>query len=116
MPGTTETSSGAPSASSQDLAARDLGVERQIDEVAGDREMIGRIGRDVGGDHVDDAVMQEAAPVALPVDVADHALGGEIAIGYSGERPQMNVGNMRKPEHHAFLGYAVPAFHPWRRR
>ena len=54
---------------------------------------------DVGDDRAEHAVMQEPAAVALPVDVAHHALGGEIAIGYIGKRPQMDIGNMREPEH-----------------
>ena len=50
--------------------------------------------------------------VALPVDVADHALGREVAIGYIGKRTEMDIRKMGEPEHHAFLGYAGTAFHP----
>ena len=53
-----------------------------------------------------------AAAVALPVDVADHTLGREFAIGYTGKRPQMDIGNMREPEHPSFIGDAGAAFHP----
>ena len=67
---------------------------------------------DVGDDGVDDGIMHVAAAVALPVDVAEHALGGEIAIGYIGKRPQMDIGNMRKPEHVSFIGDARRGFPP----
>ena len=88
MPGTTETSSGVPSVSSQSLRKFDLGVEREVDEVAGHREVIDADGLDVGDDVPEHAVMQDMAAVALPVDVADHALGREVAIGYIGQADQ----------------------------
>ncbi len=94
----------------------DLAVERQIDEVAGDGEMVDAGRLDVGDDRAEHAVMHDVAAVALPVDVADHALGREVAIGYIGKRTEMDIGNMREPEHHAFLGYAAGAFHPRDRR
>ena len=52
----------------------DLPVERQIDEIAGDGDVVGRVRLHVRDDRVDDGVVQEAAAVALPVDVAEHAL------------------------------------------
>ena len=67
----------------------------------------------VGDDRAEHAVVQDVAAVALPVDVADHPLGDEFAIGYIGKRPQMDVGNMREPEHSALVGYARTPFQPW---
>jgi hypothetical protein len=55
--------------------------------------------------------MHDVAAMALPVDVADHALGREVPIGYIGKGTEMDVGNMGEPEHHAFLGYAAEPFH-----
>ena len=70
---------------------------------------------DIGDDQAYDAVMHDAPAVALPVDVANHPLGSEIAIRYFGKWPQMDVGYMRKPEHGVLLGYAAWAFQPWNR-
>ena len=50
----------------------------------------------------------------VALDVADHALGGEVAIGYIRKRTKMDVGNMRKPEHCFLLGHVSAAFHPSR--
>ena len=91
----------------------DLAVERQVDEIAGDGKVAGRIGLDIGDDRVDDHIMHMAAAVALPVDVTKHALGREIAIGYIGQRPQMDIGNMCEPEHSPFLSDPVRAFYSW---
>ena len=60
--------------------------------------------------------MHDVAAVALPVDVADHALGREVPIGYIGKRTEMDVGEMGEPEHRAFVGYAAGAFHPGHRQ
>ena len=87
----------------------DLDVERQVDEVAGHRDMVRARRLDVAHDGVDDAVVQELPAVAVPVDIAGDPLGDEIAIGYIGKRPQMNVGKMRKPEHSSLLRHAVSA-------
>ena len=61
----------------------------------------------------DTGLMHMAAAVALPVDVTKHALGREIAIGYIGQRPQMDIGNMCEPEHSPFLSDPVRAFYSW---
>jgi hypothetical protein len=81
----------------------DLDVERQVDEVAGHRDMV-RLGcLHIGHDRIYDIVMQELAPVAMPVHVAGDPLGDEIAIGYIGKRTKMDVGKMREPEHKDLL-------------
>ena len=87
----------------------DLDVERQIDEVAGHRDVVGSRCLHVANDRVDDAVMQELAAVAMPVDIAGDPLGYEIAIGYIGKRSQMNVGKMREPEHNLLLRHGASA-------
>jgi hypothetical protein len=94
------------------LAHLDLAIERQIDQIAGDGKVIGCARLDVGDDGVDDGVAHVAAAIALPVDVTDHPLGGEIAIGYTGKRSQVDIGNMREPEHPSFISDARAAFHP----
>ena len=103
---------GRPERFQPELRQFDLAVERQVDEVAGDGEMVDAHGLDVGDDRADHAIMHDVAAMALPVDVADHALGREVPIGYIGKGTEMDVGDMGEPEHHAFLGYAAEAFHP----
>ena len=67
---------------------------------------------DVGRDRAEHAVMHDMTAVALPVNVADHALGREVPIGYIGKRTEMDIREMGEPEHRVFLGYAGAAFHP----
>ena len=56
------------------LRQLDLTVERQVDEVAGDSEVVDAGRLDVVRDRAEHAVMHDMTAVALPVDVADHAL------------------------------------------
>ncbi len=77
----------------------DFAVQRQIDQITGDRDVIGSARPDICDNRVDNGVMHVTPAISLPVDVANRPLGGEFAIGYIGERTEMSVGQMRKPEH-----------------
>jgi hypothetical protein len=53
--------------------------------------MVDAGGLDVCCDRAEHAVMHDMTAVALPVHVADHALGCEVPIGYIGKRTEMDI-------------------------
>ena len=110
MPGTTETSVRGAKRLQPEPGQLDLLVERQIDEVAGDGDMVGRVRPHVCHDRVDDIVVQEAAAVALPVHEADRALRDELTKLHFRQGSKMNVRKMCEPEHVLFVGHAAGAF------
>ena len=85
----------------------DLLVQRQIDQVSRKRDMVGCRFEHVLDNAVDDVFLHRLAPPALPVHIAGDTLRNEIPVGDVGKGTEMQVGEMRKPEHPVFVGQAA---------
>jgi hypothetical protein len=97
---------------------RKLGLECEIDEVAGDRDVVGDLGPQVRHQHVEHVAAVIFVPVARPVEVAERALAQELAELRSGQGRQMRIGQMRQREggHHTTPAGLFPADLSARRR
>ena len=88
-----------------------LGVKREVHQIASYGEMIRIVRLDVIRNGGDDSIMQGMPTIAVPVDVADHALGSEFSIGYVRQRTEMDIRNMGEPEHSMHLGQCERSCH-----
>ena len=79
-----------------------LGFERQIDEVAGDRDVVRRLGLHIRNQRVQHVAPVELAAVARPVEIAEHAFAHKFAGPRPRQRRDMRIGQMRQREgrHH----------------
>ena len=77
--------------------------QAEIDEIAGDGDVVGLLLDDVAGDEVEDLAPMHVFPPAMPIDVAEHALAQQLAAPGARHRAQMNVGEMGEGEHGAQL-------------
>ena len=74
-------------------------VSGDIHHVAGQRHMIGRLGKDIGGDQICDGGIVQLAAVELPGKVTHQPLQLEIPpCRPPGQRSQMNVREMGEGE------------------
>ena len=80
-------------------AARKFGRQRDIGNIAGDRDVVGCLRLDVGDDRRERRRIVNEAALALPVDVAGHALADQLAPARRRQRREMRVGKMREGEH-----------------
>ena len=55
-----------------------LGFEREIDEIAGYRDVMRRLRQHVRHQHIEHVTPVKSVAVASPVEIAEHALAGEI--------------------------------------
>ncbi len=77
----------------------DLQGRGEIDEISGNRQVIRIAHLDVLHQAVERPGKEVAHPVPVPVDESGDPLGGEFAEGEIGQRPQVDIGYMRKFEH-----------------
>ena len=80
---------------------RKLRVQRQVDEVAGDRDLVRRLRLHVRYQRVEHIAPVDLVPVARPVEIAERAFSREIAQPRRGHWRQMRIGQMgqRKCRH-----------------
>ncbi len=71
----------------------------EIDEIAGDGDVVRLLLDDVAGDEIEDLAPVHVFPPAMPIDVADHALAQQLAALGARHRAQMDVGKMGEFEH-----------------
>ena len=67
---------------------RKLRVQRQVDEVAGDRDLVRRLRLKVRHQRIEHIAPVEFVPIAGPVEIAERALSREIAQPLRGHRRQ----------------------------
>ena len=77
---------------------RELRLQREIDEIAGDRDVVRLLRLEVGDQRVEHVAAVIFVPVAGPVEIAEPALAGEIAQPRRWQRRKMRVGQMRQRE------------------
>jgi hypothetical protein len=82
---------------------RKLRLEREVDEVAGDRDVIRRLRLHVRHQRVEHLAAMDLMAIARPVEIAERALAREIAQPRRGQRRQMRIGQMGqgKCRHHS---------------
>ena len=80
--------------------ATKLRRQRDVDEIAGDRDMVGLLGAHVGDQTGERRHVAEAFAPALPVDVAHEALEPHLVEARPRQRPEMDVGEMGDGEAH----------------
>ncbi len=79
--------------------ADELLRQAEIDEVAGDGDLVGLALHDIAGEEVEDLAAMHELAAAMPVHVAEDALRHEVAAARARHRAQVNVGKMREGEH-----------------
>ena len=84
------------------LGRSKLGFEREVDEVAGDRDVIRLLRLHVRHQRIEHAAGMELVAVARPVEIAERTFAGELAKPQRGQRRQMRIGQMgqRESRHH----------------
>ncbi len=89
---------GGPTLSSQACAGGELRLQRQVDEIAGYRDVVGPLRLHVGDQRVQHLAAVIFVAVAGPVEIAERTLAREIAQPRRGQRRQMRIGQMRQRE------------------
>jgi len=77
----------------------ELGLERNVDEVAGDGHVIGRPRLEIAHQHVDLLGAVDLVPIAPPVDVAQQTLAREIPQARREEGSEVRVREVGQDEH-----------------
>jgi hypothetical protein len=75
---------------------RKLGLECEVDEIAGERDVIGDLRLHVRHQRVEHVAAMIFVPVARPVQIAERALSGELGKPGSRQGCQMRIGQMRQ--------------------
>ena len=75
-------------------------LQRQVDEIAGDRDVIGSLGADVVDEGVQHLAAVVSVAIARPVQIAERPLAREIAQPRFRHRRQMRIRQMRQGECH----------------
>ena len=85
--------------------------QRDVDEIAGDRDVAGMLRVHVGDEFVQHFAAMNGVALALPVHVADGALAGEVAQPRLRHRAEMRIGQVRKQEgcHGLLFGKMIDA-------
>ena len=81
------------------LDGADFDFRREIDEVAGDGQMIGLLAAYMVDQQFKRIAKQMLASVAMPVHITCDPLGKEIPNRNLWQRAKMDIGNMGKLEH-----------------
>ncbi len=97
----TVTSRGGPSVSSQRARALVFVRQRQIDQIAGHRDVVGVARFQIAGDGIENFGPMDVFAFALPVDEAEPALAHKLRKPRP-RRRQMQVGQMGESEHPRF--------------
>jgi hypothetical protein len=69
--------------------------QADVDEIAGDGDVVGPLRPEVGDDAVEHQPLIHRPAVAHPVGVAQRALKVPIARAEAGDRPQVDIGQVR---------------------
>ena len=77
---------------------REFRLQRQVDEIAGHRDVVGPLRPDVGDQRVQHLAAVVFVAVAGPVEIAERALAREIAQPRRRQRRQMRIRQMRQRE------------------
>jgi len=75
---------------------RELGFEREIDEIAGHRDVVRVLRPDIGDQRIQHLAAVVFVAVAGPVEIAERTLAGEIAKPRRRHGRQMRIGQMRQ--------------------
>ena len=92
-----------PSVSSQLRRAREFGIERDVHEIAGHRDVVRRLRLHVGHDRVEHVGVVMAVALAVPVDDAEPALVDQLAQARRRDRAEVRVGQVGEHEHRPSL-------------
>jgi hypothetical protein len=79
---------------------REFRLQRQVDEIAGHRDVVRGLRADVGDQRVEHLAAVIFVAVARPVQVTQRALAREIAQPRRRQRRQMRIRQMRQCERH----------------
>ena len=84
------------------LRRREFCFQRQVDQIAGDRDVVRLLRLQVRDQRIEHLAAMEFLPVALPVEIAERAFAREIAQAARRQRRQMRIGQMgqRECRHH----------------
>ena len=77
---------------------RKLRLQREIDQVAGDRDLIRRLRLDVQHQRIEHVAAMEFPAIARPIEIAERALAGEFAQPQARQRRKMRIGQMGQHE------------------
>src|SRR5437867_1016957 len=98
---------------------RELGREREIDEIAGDRDVVDGLRLEVGHDAIEYGGAVEVPAPFLPVDVAADPLAHELERRGRRQRREMRVRQVRQHEgrhqDNSKSGYELPMRMPARK-
>ena len=84
-----------------------LSGQPQVDEIAGDGDMIGLVRQHVGHDEIERRAVVRAAALALPIDVAEAALDVEMTQRNSRHRRKMHIRHVGKRDRFAHRGLGM---------
>ena len=98
----TVTRSGVPTDSSQVRAQAYSDGQRQIDEIAGDGDVVGAARLQIAGDRVQRLDAVDVFAPAMPIDEAKPALAGKFSEPARPHR-EVQVGDMGEREHLAMM-------------
>ena len=90
---------GGPRWFSHSAALHEFLGQAEIDEVAGDGDVVGVLLDHVFRDDVEDLAPVREFPPAMPVDVAEHAFAHQLAAPHERHRAQMDIGEVGEGEH-----------------
>ena len=81
---------------------REFCFQREVDEIAGDCDVIRRLRLHVRHKRIEHVAAMEFVAVANPIEIAKGALAGEVAQPRHGQRSQVRIGQVRQREccHH----------------
>jgi hypothetical protein len=77
----------------------ELRRQRDVDEVTGDGDVVGPGDVKVARDGVEHLGTMNAVAAALPIEVAEQSLRGELGQARPRQRDEMRIGQMRQHEH-----------------
>jgi hypothetical protein len=92
------TRSDAPTLSSHARAGANSASQREIDEVAGDRDVIRPLRLHVRHQRIEHVALVDLLAVAFPVEIAERALAGEVGKPQAWQRRKMRIGQMGERE------------------
>jgi len=74
-------------------------AQRQIDEIAGHDNVVGLLSLDVVDQSGEGLIVGLVAAVPLPVDVAEHPFGSEVAPAHLRQWAEMQISQMGERKH-----------------
>jgi hypothetical protein len=76
-----------------------FGPQRQVDQVAGQRDVVRPVRHEVGDQRLEDLRPVDVAPAVLPGMIADEALAPQLGRAHPGQRRKVDVGEVSQREH-----------------